>query len=176
MIGMPPVSALPPTVIPFQSVGTKLTNFHYGTVGTPASILATTLYAFNLPPAYFPDEGCVARVELFGIFAANGNLKTISVTVGGNLVAGDNAGTNGGGLRCVLDIMRVGGTSFDVSSVLEMLRSRVTNYVAGLNINPALAIPITLVGQNGVAQANDIVWHATKISMSRPILYKNPFP
>lgn len=165
-----------PSMVPFPGLSYRLTNFQAGNVGTPATLVATALYSFNLPAGFFPAEGCCARIEMFGNLAANANLKTVTVTFAGVTVASDNGNVNGGGIRCVLDVMRVGGGAFDVASVLEMLRNRITNYSVAIAASAVLPIPITFVGQNGVAVANDIVWRATKLSIGRPTAYKNPFP
>lgn len=147
-----------------------------GVVGGVASLIAvdttqaatgndtnpTVLFTYSLPANTLSRDGSAIRVTHFGSLAANGNTKTIAATFGSTTVSTDNGAINSGGWQITYIVVRTGSATQVIPAHSVMLRTDLQNFVAQTKDFTA-AITLTVVGTNGSASANDIVYRGTII-------------
>jgi hypothetical protein len=127
--------------------------------GTPANLTPTILSSVVLPANNLKTDGVGIRLRAWGTTGANNNQKMISLVFGGTIVATNNVDTNPDGQpweltavifrRAMLNQEANGGGAVGAVRQSVQLSQPAEDETSN--------ITITVVGQNGVASANDIV-------------------
>jgi hypothetical protein len=127
--------------------------------GTAADTNETDLYSYSLPANTLSTDGKIARVTVWGSFAANGNAKTIKGYFNGDIIVSAGTSTSGQGWRMVFEIIRTGATAQISAGEIVYGNSggSVCNAPATSSGATTGALIIKMTGQNGTASANDIV-------------------
>lgn len=147
----------------------NLMNSQYSDTATTAVTTAETLYSYTVPAATFTNDGEGINVVAYGSFAATANAKSIVAKFGTNTYASNAITTSPNGLdfKIEFQVLRAGAASAVGygEMVVETVNQGVIASKGG--ITWANANNITIVGQNGVAAANDIVLSLVIVSQIR---------
>jgi hypothetical protein len=126
---------------------------------TGANTDATDLWTYSLPANTLSADGKGLRVTVFGTFAANGNTKIVKVKFGATeVVSYSNVAQNV--WTATIPVLRTGASAqlangtFVAGAGLSHANISVTTPAA----DTTAAITISVVGQNGTANASDIVF------------------
>ena len=131
----------------------------YSDTATTAVTTAEILYSYTVPADTCENDGEGISVIAYGTFAANGNAKSITAKFGTNTYANNTVTTSPNGLDFKLEfkVLRSGATS--AVGVGEAVVGAVSQGVIPSKggITWANDNDVTIIGQNGIASANDIV-------------------
>lgn len=138
-------------------------NVQTGSIGTPANLLETTLFTYNLAAALLGTNGSGVRLKAWGTLAANGNTKTVRLYFGATVVVAFSTGANADHWIVDATIIRTGANTQNSSGESRHASSTADASLTGRvkTASPAevTSAPITVkvTGINSVASANDIV-------------------
>jgi hypothetical protein len=132
-------------------------NTNTATAATGANTTETVLYSYTMPAATFVTVGDSVRYHAAGVFAANGNTKTLTAYFGGGTL-GTHAGAHSGSgweveviaYTAATDVQRI-FTKITVDGVV------VDNEYDSPTQDDGATIALEIRGTNGTAAANDIV-------------------
>lgn len=138
------------------------------TASTPADTNETDLWTYSLPANTLDANAKGVRITVFGSYAANGNNKTIKLYFGATVISDSGAAAaNGTNWRFDATVLRT-GASAEVANVLRVIGA----YAAGTgnsHSTPAAdttgAITIKMTGQNGTANAGDIIFRGATVEI-----------
>lgn len=124
-------------------------------VSTPASTTETTLGTYTMP-ANTLDINSKIKIKAFGYFASNGNTKTVRLKFGSTTIGTLAGSFNGTPWEIDAETLPVSGTSqYVATKIFNGNTSGAYNYGASEAV--ASAITIACTGENGTANAGDIV-------------------
>lgn len=154
------------TDIPGSLLVNGETKLHYITTtqaSTPANTDDTVLATYTLKGGVF-KPGQKIRVTAYGTFAANANTKTIRTWWGAYSLGGHVGNFNNTGWKIEAEIFYVSASS------QKCIRSAFSNNVAAVgytatSVNTANDVVIKVSGQNGTANAGDIVLEGMAIEI-----------
>lgn len=129
--------------------------------GTPASTEETDLWTYTLPANTLSQNHAGLRITVWGGTATNGNTKTIRQYFGASVltVNASTAAPNNNTWRAQYTVIRTGAATEQFLQQYSLVGS--TGQFSVINSateDTAGAIVIRITGQNGTAQANDIVF------------------
>jgi hypothetical protein len=136
------------------------------TAQTGANTTETDLWTYSLPANTLSADGYGVRITGSLSFAANVNNKTWRLYFGSTVVATNALGANGGSTRIGAEVFRTGasaelGMGYTLQSTsLNTLHSTPAEATTG-------AITIKITGQNGTANAGDIVFRGAMVEFLR---------
>ena len=137
------------------------------TTGTPASTDETTLASYTLPANTLSVDGDYIEVTASGSFAANGNNKTVRLYFGAEIFDTDPQPENNKQWELKARIFRTGATSqkYKIRMVSESIvapalpfgTTTSLSYAGTASETLTSTVAISVTGQNGTANANDII-------------------
>lgn len=128
---------------------------------TIADTNPTVLFTYTLPANTLIRAGKTIKIRIWGVCAANANVKTVVITFGADSYTVFSGAVNGSSFWAEYTIMRrpVQNTQTRIGRG-GFAASLSTAIVTTLGIAETAAIVITVTATNGVASAGDIVLHA----------------
>jgi hypothetical protein len=139
---------------------------------TGANTTETDLWSYPLPAGTLSADGQGLEIEAAGTFGANANNKTIRLYFGATQLSSDTTDTsNGNGIawRIRATVDRTGVTA--QLSYYDGLAGGSSQFTARISTpaeNTAAAITIRVSGQNGTANAGDIVFRKATVDYRKP--------
>jgi hypothetical protein len=152
------------TIVPGASIVNAL-----GPVGTPADTAQHTLLSTTISAGTITAPKTEIQIEAWGTFAANANVKTVALLVGGvPLVTNDvTTAPNGLSWRLSAKVVQTATPNTQTCFASGMVGAGPqTTLVAALNNPTAAPIVVAVAGQNGTAAANDIVAQGLETSIA----------
>jgi hypothetical protein len=147
------------TVTAIQGVASRVLSVSTTQAGTGANTDETTLWSYALPANTLSANGKGVRITVYGTTAANANTKTRKLYFGATAVANVGDANNNANWVFVAVVTRTGA-----SAQISMAEINTAEGAAQRNTltTPAEdttgAITISVTGQNGTANADDIVF------------------
>jgi hypothetical protein len=135
------------------------------TTGTPANTTEATLQTFTLPANTLDAVGRGLRIRAWGSFGANANSKTIRLYFGAKIYDSTALSQNGTGWILEAEVYK---TSINTQTTWGTILAGFSNpgaEIGAQNQTDTGPIVIKVTGQNGTANANDIVCNGMSILM-----------
>lgn len=138
----------------------------YATVGTDAATTEKTLWNVNLAAGQLSTAGETIEVVAFGKTGANGNDKTIKLTIDGITVVTSGTITSNDKKWCLRGLIsRVGANTSWISGTFNVdgVATAVQSAASGTMTTAwSSAVALAITGENGTAVANDVqLYHAS---------------
>jgi hypothetical protein len=139
-------------------------------VGTDAAVTEKDLWTYSLPANTLSANGKTVRVSAFGTVANNANNKTIKLYFNGTSITTTTTVAATAGWRIEADIVRTASGAqiscatvwtFNTAGNVPARNIQVTSHTA----TDTAAIAIKVTGQNGTANANDIVFRVASVEV-----------
>ena len=137
------------------------------TQASNSSTTATDLISYILPSDSLTNQGDILEIEAWGVYAANGNSKTIALAFGGQTILTTGAiAANDGTWSIKAKIIRKTATTQEIVSEILSSNTSVTDSAtrtAGTQ-NLATNLTIRCIGTGGAS--SDITQYALKINLT----------
>lgn len=138
---------------------------HQGTLYkgvTPASTAAGTtpqvLQTYSLPAGALSTAGQAVRITAWGTYAANANVKTVSLTFGATTVATTGAvASNGTTWYCQADVFCLTGVTQTAVGIAQSGTTLHANTASAPAETLANAIVVTVTATDAISSAGDVV-------------------
>lgn len=144
----------------------------FGSSGTPASLVETSLSSYVLEGNRLKEDGASIRVTLRAVAASNANTKSLFFKFGSSssLVNNSSTAPNGSGIAAEYIIQRTGASSQLITRPSAVVSTSVQNpsvttseIVGSENLSSDITISIT--GLNTVAAANELILKSVVIEL-----------
>lgn len=148
---------------------TGLLHADYTDAATTAVTTEEVLYTYTLPAGIIANDGEGVEITASGIYAGNANDKTVRIKLGGETYATNSVTTSPNGVEwyATVQILRTGAaTSRGIPLLLVGTTSEALQKVDGTP-TWANSNAIEVTGQNGTANAGDIVAHSFTVKVLR---------
>jgi hypothetical protein len=134
---------------------------------TGANTTETDLWTYSLPANTLSANNYGVRITAWGSPAANANNKIVRLYFGGTVVTSGSSTSGSNGWRMVAEVLRTGAaTQVALGQTLQSSAAAATAPVTPAEDTTG-AITVKMTGQNGTANAGDIVFRGAIVEFLR---------
>lgn len=136
--------------------------------GTTAVTTEETLFTYQVKANALGSVGATFRMKAAGRFAANANAKTLKAKWGSDVLIVNNTSASPNNLHWVMEVVvtRIGTAQQRCYGTLSCGSTLQNSVVSFTTLDETAANNLTITGQNGVANVDDIILSTVEVSFS----------